>query len=271
VLYQLKAILKRKDLVSTLLYAAKRCNDDVQIAHCFGVTQSLISQAQKALHGHKPDLQGFKILLHWFYRDMAFSGAKSQFFRSRYSLMHKIIETRTGIPALLAVFFCHIGERLGFDVGCVGFPGQFLIRWQAEEERAYFIEPSSGKFIDYNCLLQIYAKSSDRGEVNDIPQELFEVSDEEVTLVRVLHNLKSAYISEDDYSHALNVCDMLVALNPNDPYERRDRGFLLEQLECPHTASLDYQYFVEQCPEDPMIGVVEAQLSETRKVACIMH
>lgn len=270
-MYQLRPILKQKDLVTALLYVANYCNEVDEVEASYQRVQGLIHQASRYLGTGKPDMLSFKSLLTWYYRELAFSGTKEQFFKPQFSLVNCVVETRTGIPAMLAVLFCHIAQRLGFDVGCVGFPGQFLIRWQAEASRAYFVEPSSGKFLEYADLLTIYLRGQTRQDAHDIPLELFEVSDEDVTLIRILHNLKAAYINEKQYADALHVCDLIVGMIPHDPYARRDRALLLDQLDCKHTAMSDYQYFVEHCPNDPMIGLVESQLNRAKKQAHIIH
>lgn len=267
-LYQLKSILKRQDLVSALFRAAEGCGE--ALAHDGHDTpiQRLVMSAQAKFPQHKSDMTSFKAFIHWFFTDLAFSGAKEQYFQSKYSLISRVVASRTGIPAVLAVIFCHIAQRIGFDVGCVGFPGQFLIRWQAYPGRAYFIDPSCGRFLTYAQLLAIYQRGH---SAEDIPQELFEVVDDEVTLIRVLHNLKAAYINEQDYTSALLVCDMLVELLPDDPYSRRDRALLLDQLDCKHSALNDYQYFVDHCPDDPMIQLVQTQLNQAKKQVCVVH
>ena len=60
-------------------------------------------------------------------------------------------------------------------------------------------------------------------------------------------------------------------LNPNDPFERRDRGFLLHQLDCFKVAYDDYQYFVEQCPKDPAAQLLKLQLDKISISDTILH
>jgi len=53
-------------------------------------------------------------------------------------------------------------------------------------------------------------------------------------------------------------------LCPDDPYERRDRGYLLHQLDCPQVAVADYQFFIDQCPSDPSIEMIRTQVDKLR-------
>ena len=46
-------------------------------------------------------------------------------------------------------------------------------------------------------------------------------------------------------------------MKPGDPLETRDRGFIYEQLDCPRFAADDFEYFIEQCPDDPVADVLK--------------
>jgi regulator of sirC expression with transglutaminase-like and TPR domain len=66
--------------------------------------------------------------------------------------------------------------------------------------------------------------------------------------------------------------ELLVNLCPNDPYERRDRGFLLHQLDCTQVAIADYQYFIRKCPKDPATQLLQAQLQQlSEQVPDVFH
>ena len=50
--------------------------------------------------------------------------------------------------------------------------------------------------------------------------------------------------------------------NGSDPYERRDRGYLLRQLDCHNIARDDFEFFVSECPDDPATELIQHQLEE---------
>ena len=93
------------------------------------------------------------------------------------------------------------------------------------------------------------------------PEALLSASCEE-SVVRLLHNIKAAYIAAQDYQPALLAVELLIELCPDDPYERRDRGLLLHQLDCLQLAVADYQYFIRQCPKDPASPLLAAQVQQ---------
>jgi len=73
------------------------------------------------------------------------------------------------------------------------------------------------------------------------------------------------------FDQALKCVDLLIELRPEDPFERRDRGFLLHQLDCFKVAYDDYQYFVEQCPKDPAAQLLKMQLEKITVVDNVLH
>ena len=71
-------------------------------------------------------------------------------------------------------------------------------------------------------------------------------------LVRVLGNLKNAYIQSRDFVRALGACDRILLLTPDAPQEPRDRGLVYQQLECFSSSQVDLERFLEAA--QPQIG-----------------
>ena len=53
-----------------------------------------------------------------------------------------------------------------------------------------------------------------------------------------------------------------MVLTDGDPYELRDRGYLLHNLNCDELAIKDFEKFIEECPDDPSIDVLQSQIEE---------
>ncbi|MNO03734.1 hypothetical protein D3C81_2245210 [compost metagenome] len=70
---------------------------------------------------------------------------------------------------------------------------------------------------------------------------------------------------------ALRASEVLLQFNPEDPYEIRDRGLIYAQLECEHVALNDLNYFVEQCPEDPISEMIRAQINSIAHKQITLH
>lgn len=70
---------------------------------------------------------------------------------------------------------------------------------------------------------------------------------------------------------ALKVCETLLLLEPEEPYEIRDRGLILAHLDCDHAALPDLTYFVEHCPEDPIAEMIKIQIYSLNDQPVVLH
>lgn len=205
-------------------------------------------------------------LIQFFYLELAFSVDEKQYFAKQYSMLDKVMEFRTGIPISLAIIFRELAQQLEFDVHGVNFPGHFLLSIEVADQELIYLDPANGNTLTKTDIEQLYFNIIGEIEQEKMPPEaLFAASCEEI-VVRLLHNLKASFINNQQYSYALTAVNLLVHLCPNDPYERRDRGFLLHQLDCPQVAIADYQYFIQQCPKDPASVLLAAQVKQLGNV-----
>lgn len=229
-------------------------------------------QAKLFLQESDSSVENFKRFIQFFYVELAFSGDEKNYFTSQYSLLDHVIDYRTGIPVSLAIVFQSMGKQLGFDVCGVNFPGHFLIKCRFSQNPDIYLDPLNGKQLSRQDLESLYFSILHEIEDEKMPEEALQEATCDETILRLLHNLKASYINEKCYSEALTAVELLVNLCPNDPYERRDRGFLLHQLDCTQVAIADYQYFIRKCPKDPATQLLQAQLQHLSElVPAVFH
>lgn len=216
--------------------------------------------------------KNFKRFIKYFYVELAFSGDEKNYFSCQYSLLNHVLDYRTGIPVSLAIVFQSMGRALGFNVCGVNFPGHFLLRCGFNQHPDIYFDPLNGKQLSREDLESLYFSILQEIEDEKMPEEALHEASCDETIVRLLHNLKASYINEKCYSEALTAVELLVNLCPDDPYERRDRGFLLHQLDCTQVAIADYQYFIRKCPKDPATQLLQAQLQQlSEQIPDIFH
>lgn len=254
-----EAIDNQDTLIASLLVASK-FSSDVSAVDYIARVDSLASYVEKELVHTNRDEEGFREFTKRFYTKLAFSANEQDFFASKYSLLNEVIDYRTGIPVTLSILFCYIAKKLGFDVDGVNFPGHFIIRYQASAERALFVDPLNGQFLNWQELETLYFSIIGDMDDEEMPADALDAAQPEEIVVRLLQNLKAAFIKEEKYQSALATIELLIQFCPDDPYERRDRGYLLHQLECPQVALADYQYFIRQCPQDPGAQLLKLQI-----------
>ncbi|MEP4891627.1 MAG: tetratricopeptide repeat protein [Aliiglaciecola sp.] len=265
------AINENNSLLASLLLT-QQFENDIDILKYTDQIDILAKKVANQIDVEASELERFQQLIDGFYTELAFSGDENDFFNSRYSLIDKVIDYHTGIPVTISIVFSAIANQLGFNVAGVNFPGHFLIRFQTRDKRLRFIDPLNGNTIKWQELEALYFSIVGETEDEEMPSDALNIATTEEILVRLLHNLKASYIREENYQMALRAVELLIEFCPADPYERRDRGFLLYQLECPQVAKADYQFFIEHCPQDPSAQILKLQMRNwDNAVNIILH
>ncbi|SEK35720.1 Regulator of sirC expression, contains transglutaminase-like and TPR domains [Colwellia chukchiensis] len=182
-------------------------------------------------------------------------------YKTSSALAHKLIS-----PTLKAVLIAHVANACGCQTDIVFVPEKAMLRIVCDDNYAIIFDPVTGESLNWHELdVRMSELAGDPFEIT-----LDKMKQESLVLEHI-RALKAAFIKEQSYDNALKCVDMLLALNPNDPFERRDRGFLLHQLDCFKVAYDDYQYFVEQCPKDPAAQLLKLQLEKISIAKTILH
>lgn len=208
------------------------------------------------LQGCEPSVRLEK-LCDAFYLELGFTDAPEPVVSSRRILLDRVISMRTGLPVALTLLLQEAASYAGLELTVVDFPGHPLLRFDGEGH-SHFIDPINGEFLSST---QLIARFEDviEDEV-EFSWEHCEAASQKSIIVRYLSELKHSLIHECEFERALTVVEMLLTVLPDDPYEIRDRGYVFEELDCQHVAVDDYQYFVEQCPDDPSAQLLRLQL-----------
>nr|WP_205967842.1 tetratricopeptide repeat protein [Paraglaciecola sp. 20A4] len=285
-------------LCAGLLASRHSVGIDTDISDCLQQLDKWAKHARVLAHISQPDHSAFLRLVHFFYRDLAFTGAHNSGDACKQSLLHEVLVYRSGTPVTLAVLFSHLGQCLGFNVRCVNFPGHFLLRCDiaCQEDKvlsdtltlppeiscsektdhdtqvhSVLIDPIDGRVLDNDTLRQMYFNVIEEIDNESMPKEALEPASNDEVVVHMLHQVKFSLINAKRYEHALRSIDLLIHLCPNNPYERRDRGVLLHELQCPQLAVIDYQYFIRQCPQDPAATLLAHQVKHMDITPPVMH
>lgn len=67
-------------------------------------------------------------LLRFFFDTAGFAGNTEDYYAPRNSYLHRVLETRRGIPITLAVVLLELARHIGLEGDGVSFPGHFLVR-----------------------------------------------------------------------------------------------------------------------------------------------
>jgi len=183
----------------------------------------------------------------YLFDDQCFVGNRDRYEDPRNSCLNEVLDRRTGIPITLSVVYIEVGRRAGLHVDGVNFPGHFLVRLPAhsrEDTTGVIIDPfHSGALLserDCRRLLRRHVGA----EVAFSTFLLTPPTRSEI-IVRMLLNLKRAYVHMHSLPQARDVTELLLAVTPSALSELRDRGLLASHLNDMTTALRDLQTYLQ--------------------------
>jgi len=204
-----------------------------------------------------------------FYHTWGFGGAGGVYLLSEAIWLDKVLATRRGTPVSLGVIFLHIAHALELPLMPVIFPTQLILRADWMDEQMWLINPINGETLNEH-MLEIWLKGN-LGVSAEIEDDDLEEAEHSIIVQKMLDTLKAALMEEKQMEMALRASQTVLQFDPEDPYEIRDRGLIYAQLGCNHVAISDLNYFVEQCPEDPISEVIKLQIHSIEDHQVVLH
>lgn len=226
----------------------------------------IAKQCQESIEGVDEPLEQASHLINELFIEHIFIENEIDTWPSLSFKINESVDNRMIAPMLKAVIIRHIIAQCGFETDVVFVPEKPMIRIVCDEVYAIVFDPVTGESLNGFELDQ----KLEEVDADPYRQQLTEMNGEAV-VIKYLTSLKAALIREGKFDQALKCVDILLAMRPDDPLERRDRGFLLHQLDCFKVAYDDYRYFVEQCPKDPAAKLLKLQLDNIDIQQTILH
>ncbi len=182
--------------------------------------------------GNPPTRTRLRVVSEFFFGQLGFVGNRERYEDPRNSFLNDVIARRTGIPITLAIVFMEIAARAGLTIDGVNFPGHFLMRCpepDRPEPTALIVDPFNGGAVlsDADCLRLLKTHA---GAEAMLEPGMLQPAGKHAILLRVLLNLKRAFVRMRSFDYARDVSELLVALDPSALTELRDRGLLASHL-----------------------------------------
>ncbi len=182
------------------------------------------------------------------FQEEMFRGNTVDYYNPRNSFLHYVLNERTGIPISLALVYMEVGRRVGFPLFGVGMPGHFLLKHYDVDGRSILIDAfERGSIVtEEDCrqkLNDIYS-----GQLALQPEFLLPVTRRQM-LTRMLNNLRSIYLSQRDFRHALQVVDLILVIYPRSPEDVKQRAVLRYNLNDYRGALSDFDEYVKMSPD----------------------
>jgi regulator of sirC expression with transglutaminase-like and TPR domain len=257
------------DLARTALLVAAESDPNVDVDGELATIESWAEELKRRLDPDWNNLQKLARLRSFVYEDLGFRGDRAHYFSPSNSLLHEVMRRRLGIPLTLSILFMELGWRIGIPFEGVGFPGHFLVRL-AGEPRDLLLDPfRRGMSVhEEDCRKMLLDTSG--GKLPFDTRLLASVGKREMIL-RLLNNLKGAYLRSGDDALALAAVDRLLVLDPDDIDEIRDRGLLLFRLHR-YGAALDgLRTYLQRAPQARDREAMERHIESLRQILSTMN
>ncbi len=187
-----------------------------------------------------------------FFNELGFGGNVNDYYSPDNSYLHKVLETRRGIPISLAVLWLELAQAVDLDAEGVGFPGHFLVQVRLGNGRVV-VDPFTGASLSREDLLQRIEAFHPRFTLpldSSTPLALYlQPARPRQILSRMLRNLQEIHRSRQDWARLVAVQDRLVTLLPRAWEEYRDRGLALAELGQHARARADLRLYLREATD----------------------
>ncbi len=238
---------------ASLLIAASEY-PDLDVDSQLAALDSLAAAASARIGDDGDPFYGVNKLSEYLFDEVGLSGNNDDYYDPRNSYLNDVLTRRIGIPITLSLVCVLVGDRAGIPLQGVGMPGHFLVSHR--NEAGLVIDPFHRGIMvsEEECSERLKQVAGANAEWD--ASYLDPVSNREF-LARMLRNLKGIYLQRRDHPRVLSIIDFLVALAPEAPGERRDRGLIHYQLGHLEEALEDLRFYLEATPSGPQHGPVQ--------------
>lgn len=251
------------ELARTALLVAAECDPNVDVERQVGILDEWAAELTARIDPAWNNLQKLARLRAFVFEELGFRGDRLDYYSPSNSLLHEVIERRRGIPLTLAIVMMELGWRIGIPFEGVGFPGHFLVRLTGEPSDLLLDPYKRGMSVhEEDCRKML---SDATGGRLSFEQRLLASVTKREMIVRLLNNLKGAYLRRGDDTLALAAVDRLLVLDPEDLDEVRDRGLLKFRLGQWGAAIDDLVAYLEGTPEAADREAIEGHLVTLRQ------
>src|SRR5262249_40961208 len=142
--------------------------------------------------------------------------------------------------------YMEVARRAGVAVKGINFPGHFLVRCPAPmglySEDLIIDAHHGGALLSEDACLQMLRRHAGPDAVP--ASHLFAHATKPEIMVRMLLNLKRAYVRMHSFPQARDITELMLAVDPSAAHELRDRGLLAYYLKDFSAALRDLQAYL---------------------------
>ncbi|NIO39845.1 MAG: tetratricopeptide repeat protein [Burkholderiales bacterium] len=235
-------------LTEAALLVATHRYPDLNVRHYLNVIEEFGTKVAAQVCDNSEAADKVVALNRYMFGELGFAPNACNYFDPRNSLLNDVVDRRTGIPITLSLVYMALADYVGLEMTGVCYPGHFLVKCELSEGIIVLDPFSKGQSLDIRDLQRLLRETRG-GEVSRaiVAACLVAASKREI-LLRMLRNLKIIYLRNHELNNALMIMDWIVAANPQQAAEFRDRGMVYQELECCRAAATDFERYLELAP-----------------------
>jgi len=202
------------------------------------------------------------------FEECGFAGNTEHYYDPRNSYLNKVLDRQVGLPISLSLLAMAVGERAGLTVVGVPLPGHFVAKAVSPKGDEILFDPfNGGGFLDTDDCEELVGAIT--GRPFEATREALEATTPGAFVLRILNNLKTAYLADRAHLRAARVTYRLCQLMPDEPGQRRDLGLLLARAERFGAAVNHLKHYLAASPSaedaDDVGKVLARSLAEVAK------
>jgi regulator of sirC expression with transglutaminase-like and TPR domain len=156
-------------------------------------------------------------------QQLDFHGDQEHYHDPANSLLPAVLQRRMGLPIMLCLVCIAVGRRVGQEIVGLGFPSHFLALHRGREGDTV-LDPFLGVTLAPNEVERHLARMI--GRPVQLTPDAWRAQTAQEMALRILHNLRNAYLHNKDLAMVVRVLDYLVAVRGDEAQYRRERGLI---------------------------------------------
>ena len=200
------------------------------------------------------------------FEEAGLRGNSDNYVEPANSFLDQVLDRGLGIPITLSLVYIEVARRIGLRLHGVSFPGHFLVMSDYGDGVVVIDAFFGGITLSEDQMIGRirHVLGEDLPAHHYLSQFLVPAGKRE-TVVRMLRNLKGAYVGAEAPEKAIATIDRLLLLAPDDTEEWRDRGELYRQMDCFRPALDDLQRYLTLVPDAVDAELVRAHVQQLRR------
>lgn len=222
---------------------------------------ALTEKAKQAVNAAS-DLEKTQQLVNFFYRQEGFTAHQAEVSECDQLNLASVLRTKNGSPEAFSAILLKLAHELKLPIYAVTFPFQLLLRAEIllgnSESESHFIDPRSGEFVTVSELEK--RLEGNCGYAREVDEELLAVAHMPELVDAIETAFKLTLTRAMRLDEALEIIAYRLEIQPDEPYNVRDRGLIYATKGLREEAVRDLQHFMNECPDDPSLLAIAERL-----------